>query len=303
MKQERLSNFKLSDTGFAVLMLIPAIVVLCTAVAAPIIKGIYVSFCDYGLTNLDNPTWNNFKNYKAIFKNGEVWQYFWVTVKFVALVVFSEYVIGMVLALLLNSGLKGKGIFRGLMLVPWTIPSVVVAITFRWLFHPQFGVINYIICKLGITETSSIAWTQYPKLSMALVVIAVVWRALPYMTVMILSGLQSVDNSLKEAARIDGANSFEVFWNITLPAIRPVTSTALWIAVMNNFQMFTIVYNITGGGPGTSTSTLGIAVYKTAFRSFDFGKASAIGVIWLVALFVLTLLKNKFFDSKADDYQ
>lgn len=294
-------KFQMNDNLFGLLILLPAILVLCTAVAAPILKGIYVSFCDYGLKNLDHPTWNSFENYIAIFKAGEVLEYFGTTIVFVALVVAVQYVIAMGAALLLNSRIKGRSLARGLLLIPWTIPSVVVAITFRWIFHPQFGVMNYILFKLGITETVNIPWIQFPNTAMALSIIAVIWRQLPYMTVMILSGLQSVDTTLMEAARIDGANEWQVFRNVTMPGIRPVTSTALWIAVMNNFQQFTIIYNMTGGGPGTSTTTLGIAVYKAAFQTFDFGKASAMGVVWLVALFVLTLVKNKIQDRQVED--
>lgn len=294
-------RLRLSDTAFGLLMLLPAVLVLCIAVAAPILKGIYVSFCDYGLKNLDHPTWNNFANYMKIFENGEVLKYFGTTVVFVVFVVAIQYVIAIGAALLLNSKIRGRALCRGLLLIPWTIPSVVVAITFRWIFHPQFGVMNYLLFKLGVIPTVNIPWTQFPKTAMALSIIAVIWRQLPYMTVMILSGLQSVDVTLMEAARIDGANEWHVFRNVTMPGIRPVTSTALWIAVMNNFQQFTIIYNMTGGGPGTSTTTLGIAVYKAAFQTFDFGKASAMGVVWLVALFVLTFVKNKIQDKQVQD--
>lgn len=308
MKNQNIPNrnlkfLRLSDNAFGIAALLPAIFVLCTTVAVPILKGIYVSFCNYSLKCLDNPTWNNFENFVAIFKNGEILVYLKNTVVFVVLVVTIQYIIALSAAMLLNSQIRFKGLFRGLMLIPWTIPSVVVAITFRWLYHPQFGVLNYLFFQLGLSGTVNIAWTQYPDKALALVVIAVIWRQLPYMTIVILSGLQSVDNALKESARIDGANEWHVFNKIILPSIRPVTSTAIWVAVMNNFQMFTIVYNITGGGPGTATTTLGIAVYKTAFQSFNFGKASAMGVVWLVVLFCLTFLKNKFLSKNESDYQ
>lgn len=292
-----------SDNVFGIITLLPAIIILCLTIVLPILKGIYVSFCDYGLKNLDHPVWNEFANYIAIFKNGEIIKYFGITLIYVFLVVSIQFVIAMFAAMLLNSKIRGRGIFRGLILIPWTIPSVVVAITFRWMFHPQFGVLNYIFFKVGLTDTVNIAWTQFPIRAMAIVVIAVVWRQLPYMTVMILSGLQSVDDSLIESARIDRANEWKIFLHIILPSIRPVTSTAVWIAVMNNFQMFTIIYNITGGGPGISTTTLSLAVYKAAFQTSNFGKASAMGVIWLVALFIMTFLKNKYVDKYDTDYQ
>lgn len=294
--------FQISDNTFAILVLLPALAVLSIVVLLPILKGIYVSFCGYKLSNFNAPVWNNFQNYIEIFKDGQVLIYLKNSVVFVFLCVSTQYLIGLALALLMNTKIIGRGVFRGLILIPWTIPSVVVAITFRWMFHPQFGFLNYILHFLGLTDTVNISWTQYPGKAMFIIVVAVVWRQLPYMTIMILSGLQSIDHSLVEASRIDGANEFRILKNIILPSIRPVTSTAIWIAIMNNFQMFTIVYNMTGGGPLDATTTLGIGAYKAAFQSFDFGKGSAIGVIWLIILFTATLLKNRSTEKRNADY-
>lgn len=124
--------------------------------------------------------------------------------------------------------------------------------------------------------------------------------ALPYMTVMILAGLQSVDSSLLEAACIDGGNPFQRFWHIVLPSIRPVLFTSVWLAITQNFQQFTIINNMTGGGPVDATTTLSIAAYKAAFQSYNFGESAAIGVIWMVFLFVLTFISNKANENHAD---
>lgn len=296
-------RFTISDNVFAVLLIVPALIVLGTVVALPILKGIYVSFCDYTISNLDAPVWNHFQNYLAIFADGEIILYFKNTIIYVALAVGIQYVLGLAIALLLNTSIKGRGIFRGLFLIPWTIPSVVVALLFRWMLHQQFGVLNYLFFKAGLSETINIAWLQMPGLAMASVVMAAVWRQLPYMAVMILAGLQSVDYSLVEAARIDGASGWKVLTQITLPAIRPVIATAVWIAVLANFQMFTIVYNMTGGGPVDATTTLGLGAYKAAFQSFDFGKGSTIGVVWMAALFVATLINNKMNEKYDANYQ
>lgn len=136
---------------------------------------------------------------------------------------------------------------------------------------------------------------------MALIVIAAVWRQLPYMMVMILAGLQSVDQSLIEASRIDGANSFQSLIHVTIPSIRPVLVTSIWIAMMANFQMYTIIANVTNGGPVTATTTLSIAAYKAAFQSYDFGYAAAIGVVWLVLLSIITLFSNRLTDKYSRD--
>ncbi len=297
----------MTDGQFALLLILPAIAVLSIVVVLPILKGIYVSFCTYKIGNVRFPVWeaawNNFANYAAVFKNGEVFIYFKNTIVYVFFSVSIQYVCGLGIAILLNGNIRARGIFRGLFLVPWTIPSVIVAILWRWMLQQQFGVLNYIFHAVGISPTMNIAWTQYPGLAMAMVVMAAVWRQLPYMMVMILAGLQSVDQSLQEAAQIDGCNSCGVFRHITMPSIQPVVSSAIWIAVLSNFQMFTIVYNMTGGGPVDATMTLAIAVYRRAFNTYNFGEGSAIGVLWLAVLFVATVAFNRINDKRLSSYQ
>ena len=154
---------------------------------------------------------------------------------------------------------------------------------------------------LGITEQMNLSWQVSNSLAMASVVIASVWRQLPYMMVMLLAALQSVDSSLEEAAHIDGANGWQSFSHVVLPSIRPVLITSTWIAVMNNFQSYTIIANM--NGTGAATMTLSIAAYQEAFKSYNFGKGAAIGVMWLVLLFVITLISNRASDRATNDYQ
>lgn len=296
------STLKFRDSTFGFLLTVPALVVLCIVIALPILKGIYVSFCDYKLANLKSiPDWNNFKNYIGLFKSGEIFTYFSNTIIFVFFAVIIQFILGLIIALLLNSKMHGRSIFRGFFLIPWTIPSVVVAILWRWMLHQQFGVINYLLNKAGITNSVNISWILSPSLAMISIIMAAVWRQLPYMMVMILAGLQSVDISLIEAAKIDGASSFQILNKVTLPLIRPVIVTSIWIAIMSNFQMYTIIQNMTGGGPVNATTTLSIAAYRAAFQSYNFGKGAAIGVLWLLLLFGITLSSNKMNEKFAKD--
>lgn len=302
MNQKRDKPLRISNNVFGFLLTVPAIAVLCVVIALPILKGIFVSFCNYTITNLNHPIWNNFKNYIALFRSGEIGIYFENTIIFVLLTVSIQFVLGLFIALLLNSGIWGSHAFRGIFLIPWTIPSVVVAILWRWMLQQQYGVLNYLIYKAGISHTINISWTLIPGLAMASIVIAAVWRQLPYMMVMLLAGLQSVDSTLIEASRIDGASMFRTLTSVILPSIKPVAVTSVWIAVMSNFQMYTIIANMTGGGPITATTTLSIAAYKAAFQSYDFGKGSAIGVLWLMLLFIITLISNKVSEKSENDY-
>lgn len=304
-KENRLDQKRMyvNDKLFGFLLVLPAIAILSVTVLFPILKGIYVSFCNYKLATLNNPKWNNFKNYKALFKSKDIFIYFKNTFVYVLLTVGIQFVLGFSVALLLNSKIRGRNVFRGLFLIPWTIPTVVVAILWRWMLHQQFGVLNYIFYHLGFTETVNVSWTTQPKLAMAAIVIASIWRQMPYMIVMILAALQSVDRSLIEASYIDGANNFKSIIHVIMPAIRPVIITSVWISLMQNFQMYTIIANMTGGGPTTSTTTLSVAAYKAAFQSYDFGKGAAIGVLWLLLLFVVTLLTNRANEKASSDYQ
>lgn len=295
----------LSDAAFGMLLMVPALLVLLVVIAFPIMKGIYASFCSYTLKELRKGVldlrWNNFANYKSLLKNNDIFTYLGNTVVFVVLVVAIQFVLGLAIALLLNSKIKGRGAIRGLMLIPWTIPSVVTAIVWRFLTNSNYGVLNYLGCEAGLLSSMDYSWTLHAGSAMALIVIAAVWRQLPYMMVMILAGLQSVDQSLIEASRIDGANSFQSLIHVTIPSIRPVLVTSIWIAMMANFQMYTIIANVTNGGPVTATTTLSIAAYKAAFQSYDFGYAAAIGVVWLVLLSIITLFSNRLTDKYSRD--
>lgn len=289
-----------SDQAVGLGFISPALIVLSCVIAIPILRGIWTSFCDCTLRNLMSPTWAGLKNYINLFKKGDFFSYFGHTLVFVILTVSIQLVLGMGAALLLNSKIRGRAVFRGMMLIPWTIPSVVVALVWRWMLQQQYGVINYLLMKAGITDGMVLSWTMDSTLAMASIVIACVWKQLPYMTVMILAGLQSVDRSLIEAACIDGGNPFQRFWHIIIPSIRPVLFTSVWLAITQNFQQFTVINNMTAGGPVDATTTLSIAAYKAAFQSYNFGESAAIGVIWMVFLFILTLISNKANEDHVD---
>jgi len=302
MKLQKI-NYKQKDIICYLLLLVPAAVIFSIVVILPIAKGVSVSFCEYKLANLDNPTWNSFGNYKNIFKDAEVFIYLKNTIIYVFSTVVIQFLIGMMIALLMNKEIRYRGLFRGIFMIPWTIPSVVVAILWRWMLQEQFGVINYLLYFFHFTESVNISWIQDTSLAMVSVIIAAVWRQLPYTMVMLLAGLQSVDNNLIEAATIEGANKYQIFSNVTIPFIRPVMYAAIWISVLDNFQMFTIVYNMTGGGPIEATTTLSLATYKRAFTSYNFGEASAIGVIWMIILIGATIYYNKLSSKNETIYQ
>lgn len=266
---------------------------------------------DQGASAIVNYKWNNFKNYRDLFVTAEgrsifesaFFTSFFNTLIFVFLMVVIQTILGMILALLLNSEIRGRGLFRGLLMVPWTIPSVVVAIVWRLMLHQEGGIVNHVLYVLGFTSTTRIAWACSVAQARAAIIIASEWRQLPYMMVMLLAGLQSIDRSMQEAALIDGADAWQSFLHVTLPSIKPVLFSAVWIAIMSNFQMYTIIANLIGTGSTTGTNTLSIAAYQEAFTNNNFGKGSAIGVLWLIVLLVITVVSNRLSSRNVADYQ
>lgn len=169
-------------------------------------------------------------------------------------------------------------------MIPWVIPSVVTSMLWNWIFNPQYGVLNYILYQTGLQGNPNQLWVLDPDRAMVCIVIATVWKNAPYMMLMILAGLQSIDLALHEAASIDGANAWQVFRFITLPSLKNVLNTTVLIALIGTAQMFTLIYNMTGGGPINKTTTFVMASYNKAFVEFNMGEGAALGVIWLILL-------------------
>lgn len=286
-------NDRSKDLIFAYALLLPAILVFMIVVFFPILKGIAASFCDYTILHMKNGmTWNNFENYKKVFANGALFKQLWNTIIFVIGTVGIEFVIGLGLALLLNSEIRGRSLLRSAFLIPWTVPSIVVAVLWSWMFQAQFGVLNFLFDEMGLLADPYMEWLQNPKTAMITVIVACVWRQTPYMIVMLLSGLQAVRTDLVEAAAMDGATYWQRLIHVILPSIKPVIGTTLITSILSSFQQFTIIYNMTDGGPIDATTTLSIATYKQAFTGYDLGAGSALGVIWLVILGSIVTIYN-----------
>jgi len=271
------------DNLFGYALLLPTFAVFALVVLFPIFKAMVMSFCEYTYVTVKkgSSVWNHFANYKYIFDNGFLYQLS-RTLLFTLGTVGIELILGMAIALLLNTNIRGRNIYRSLFLMSWTIPSIVTALLWKWLFNAQYGLVNFFGSSLGLLSNPNQLWLLDPKRAMATVIIAVVWRQTPYMLVMILAGLQSINHDLIEAAVIDGANVFQTFFRVMLPCIKTVLGNTLITCIMASFQQFTIIYNMTG--PLKQTMTMSIATYQMAFKEFNLGAGAAVGVIWMLVL-------------------
>ena len=202
--------------------------------------------------------------------------------------VIGQYVLGFAVALLLSGKLPVRPAFRVLFLLPWMFPAVVPGITWRWIFDGLFGVFNEILYRVGFyAETDvPIAWLGQTSTALAATIVANIWRGFPFMMVLLLAGLQSINHEMYEAASVDGANAFRRFTDITLPSMKGISFVAILLAWIGSFMNFAIVQVMTAGGPANSSEVFATLIYKNAFLYADANYAATLGVILLALLMI-----------------
>ncbi len=261
-----------------VLLVAPAFLLRIATAGYPILQTIYLS-----LTNLDliknTHSYIGLDNSPAVAGDPGVRAALSFTVMLVLGATALELVVGMLIALLLNAAFRGRGFARTINLIPWAIPTIVAGYAFRWLLDDQFGLVPVWIHQLtGFRLVAFIA----PLTAQLMVILAHVWKDAPFMAVVFLAGLQGVPLDLYDAAKVDGANAWQRFWRITAPLLMPLTITMVLFRLVWSLGSFDLVYGLTQGGPGVSTSVLALQIFRQGILFFKFGFASAISVVLLV---------------------
>jgi multiple sugar transport system permease protein len=204
-----------------------------------------------------------------------------------------EFGLGLGLALLLDSQIRGRNLWRSLLLLPMILPPVVVGVIWRLIYNPNFGVLNGAL-QLGGVDTSRLTWLADPSVALAAVIVVDVWEWTPFVFLILLAGLQAVPEEPYEAARIDGASAWQTFRHVTLPLLAPAILVALLLRTIDLLRIFDQVFILTQGGPGFATETISLYIYKTAFRFFDFGYAAAMSLLLLVGTLMVSRLYLRF---------
>lgn len=282
---------RLSDGMFALLLTAPGLALLAAVVVYPLITALITAFYKQSLVE-PGREFVGFDNIVDVL-SGDFFTLLSQTIVFTLGTTIAPFVIGFGLALALNTKIRGAKVLRGLMLVPWLIPGVVVSFLWMWIFNANYGVMNALLESVGLIDSPQ-AWLADPTTAMVAVIVAKTWQSFPWMMVMLLAGLQTVPPELHEAAEIDGAGTVRRFFSITVPQMSGIIGLVLLLEFIWNFQHFDIIYVLTGGGPAGSTETFATAVYETAFDGFDLGKAGALGLLWMVLLMGLVVVYVRF---------
>lgn len=276
---------KYQHTGYKFIS--PSLLVMVLLIVYPMLYGVYLSFYNTNLVN----KWKfvGLKYYIEAFTKPEFYTSVLLTFLFMILVVAGHFLIGFILASVLNKSFPGRTIFRVIFMLPWLFPETVIALLFTWIMNPMYGILNSILKSLGIIS-SNIFWLGSASLAFPAVVAVCIWKGYPLVMTMILSGLQSISSDLYEAAMIDGANKWQQFLHVTVPGLKPVMTTTIILDSVWWFKQYTLVYTMTGGGPGTATNLISLNIYGTAFNDLRFGKAAAWGIVVFAICYLISKL-------------
>jgi multiple sugar transport system permease protein len=283
-------------------LLAPAIIFIILLMGYPMIYSIRLSFLNYNIMYPDDIGFAGFDNYKNLVKSPEFGLVLRNSFVWVVTVVITQFMLGMTLALLLNSGFRGKRIYQSVVFLPWAVSGFLIGLVFKWIFNERAGIFNFFLIKTGFINIP-VSWLGDTKYSMIGPITGMIWYGVPFFGIMILAALQSIPKDVSESALLDGAGRVSSFLKITIPYIRPVIIITLLLRVIWVFNSPDILYAMTSGGPAYSSSTLPLYVYNKAFASLDFGYGAATGIfimVFLVLYAVFFLAFTKY--DRADDF-
>ncbi len=269
--------------------LLPALLVLAVIILYPILSNLAMSLQKVRLLKGGGSDFVGLANYGRLLGSNTFQGSVGSSLRFTLCSLPIALVLGLGLALVFNEIRKYRPVFTAFLLVPWAIAPVVTGYMWRWLFHDSFGLVNHFLLGLGLIR-GNIPWLAQPDTAMAAVVVANIWRFMPYITIMLLAGLQGISAELYEAAQVDGANVAQRFWHVTLPQLRHVIGVVFLFSTIWMVNDFGLIFIMTEGGPAKATQVVPITVYRIAFEHLQLGRGAAAAMLLLVFLLALSVL-------------
>ncbi|AOX01041.1 sugar ABC transporter permease [Moorena producens PAL-8-15-08-1] len=271
------------------LLVTPALLLLLLVYGYPILRSFWLSLFTNNLGTQLQPVFSGLNNYGRMMGDGRFWHSLWNTVIFTSVSVALELVLGIAIALILNQTFKGRGIVRTIAILPWALPTALIGLVWAWMFNDQFGVWNDILVRLGIIQ-EGINWLGYPTTAMMAVIAADVWKTTPFISILLLAGLQSIPQDLYEAYALDGATPWQSFKQITLPLLMPQILISLLFRFAQAFGVFDLIKVMTGGAPGGATEVVSLYIYTTVMDYLDFGYGAALVVVTFLILVTTVII-------------
>ncbi|HEY4388815.1 MAG TPA: sugar ABC transporter permease, partial [Ktedonobacteraceae bacterium] len=257
------------------MFLLPATIAMLLIFFYPMLDGLYTSFTHYNqYTNITS--FVGFQNYASILRSGDFWNSMVRSVIWVVFSVLGQFVLGFGFALLLNERWPGNRLMRALVMIPWVMPGISVALTWSLIFNGQLGLLNDLLLRWNLPPQQ---WLADPNMAMVTVIIANIWKAFPFVAVTILAGLASIPDELYDAAKVDGASVVGRFRHVTLPQLRNVILIIVLLMIVWTFNYFDLVYVMTQGGPAQGTEIAPVLVARYAFQQFDYGLSASVAVV------------------------
>lgn len=283
----------LADHWFAYVLVLPSFLLLAALIGYPVVNTFISAFSHVNPVGqvLSVGTLANFRTLAA---DPNLPQVLRQTVIYTVTSVAITTVVSFVLALVLHQDFRGRTLAKALLLLSWAAPLSITAILWRWIFHGQLGAFNDVLSRIGLIDQYRV-WLGEPRTALAAAIYVDIWASLPFVTVTLLAGLQSVPGEIYDAAKMDGATAWREFVDMTLPLVKPVTFIATLLSVIYAFNSFTIIWIFTKGGPAFRTDIIVTYLYKLAFVNLDFGAASALAVITFVLLIVFSITYSRLY--------
>jgi ABC-type sugar transport system permease subunit len=284
---DRLSN---SRSFLSIALLVPALTILALVFAYPVLRTFVMAFQAVNLTRpADGTPFVGIDNYLWLIDQDTFWLSLRNTAVLTILVIVLELTFGMIIALLLVEPFPGLSIVRGVFILPWAIPNIVVAWLMRMYLQPRFGLANQMIGSVGNTLGLHqgyflLDWLGNPATALVTVALITTWKGLPFVILVLLAGLQAIPREIGEAARIDGANPWQEFRYVTFPSLRLIVSVVVIFRIIGTFNAFDLVWLLTGGGPGNATRVLAVEVYNRAFVAYQMGRAASLTTLMFLFL-------------------
>lgn len=274
------------------ILILPACLLMGLIMIYPLGKVFYLSYQHYNPTKPFTNGFAGLDNFITIFTKKEFYNALGVSAKFVACEVVLQLIFGMIVALILNQKFKGRGFFRALTFIPWALSGVLTAVLWSIMFNQHFGVLNDLLAKLGIIK-EPIAWLANTKFVLGSVIVAELWRGIPFFAISLLAAMQGLPDDIYEAARVDGSTKFQTFRFITLPMLKNTIVLTTLLRTIWEFNSVDLIYSLTGGGPVGKTTTLSMLIANQAIKTSNYGYGSALSVVSFAILAVIAVIYMK----------